>query len=87
MVKTVVDNFIELSLEDKTKEGDTPLMLAVLANNIEIAKYLLDSGSNINARENEGATPLLAAAANGFVDLLMFLIDRGTRIGTLDFEG
>lgn len=85
MVKTVVDNFIELSLEDKTKEGDTPLMLAVLANNIEIAKYLLDSGSNINARENEGSTPLLAAAANGFVDLLVFLIDSGANIDSRNF--
>jgi|JI6StandDraft_1071083.scaffolds.fasta_scaffold1087864_1 ankyrin repeat protein len=85
MVKTVVDNFIELSLEDKTKEGDTPLMLAVLANNIEIAKYLLDSGSNINARENEGSTPLLAAAANGFVDLLIFLIDSGANIDSRNF--
>ena len=85
MVKTVVDNFIELSLEDKTKEGDTPLMLAVLANNIEIAKYLLDSGTNINARENEGSTPLLAAAANGFVDLLIFLIDSGANIDSRNF--
>lgn len=85
MVKTVVDSFIELSLEDKTKEGDTPLMLAVLANNIEIAKYLLDSGSNINARENEGSTPLLAAAANGFVDLLIFLIDSGANIDSRNF--
>ena len=85
MVKTVVDNFIELSLEDKTKEGDTPLMLAALANNIEIAKYLLDSGSKINARENDGSTPLLAAAANGFVDLLIFLIDSGANIDSRNF--
>jgi hypothetical protein len=41
--------------------GWTPLMYAVLGNNIEVIQNLLAQGADINAQDKDGVTPLIAS--------------------------
>lgn len=57
-------------LEVKNENGQTPLFIAVMANDVEMAIYLMNKGANINARENTMLTPWLYAGAHGFHQIL-----------------
>ncbi|XP_038061536.1 E3 ubiquitin-protein ligase MIB1-like [Patiria miniata] len=52
-------------LEQQDEDGDRALAFAVLGDEPEIVKCLLQAGSNINAANNNGLTPLHLAAAKG----------------------
>jgi ankyrin repeat protein len=54
----------------------SPLFEATEGNFIEVVKFLLDEGVNVNSRCPQG-TPLKSAARNGRLDLVRLLLDRG----------
>jgi ankyrin repeat protein len=41
-------------VNDKDNQGDTPLHLAALHGQLEVAKVLIDAGANVNAKNNYG---------------------------------
>lgn len=43
--------------------------------NIELVKFLIENGIDINAQDNSGRTALMYAAENGFDDIVKLLID------------
>ena len=59
----------------------TPLMYAVQAGHMKIAKLLLDLGADINACdvESSGNTALHIACETGRVDMVHFLLENGAR--------
>ena len=57
-------------------EGETPLMLAVMAENIETAKVLLKQGADVNATNDEDETPLHYAARYNKGDSITQLLVR-----------
>lgn len=81
----MLELFPTVKLEDKTPDGDTPLMQAVLSNKLEVARLLVVAGANVNTRENEGSTPLIAAAAGGFVEVLQLLVEAGANLDSRNF--
>lgn len=58
-------------------DGYTPLHLASMVGNTDVAKFLLDNGADVNARDSEGYSPLVRAKANGNDEIARMLIDRG----------
>lgn len=69
-------------------EGETPLMLAVMAGNIETAKVLLKAGANVNATGEDGRTPLhYAAAHNRDTSITQLLLRRKANIGAVSKDG
>ncbi len=73
--------------------GRTPLYYAVLANNLEAVRVLLDKGARVNARvagvngsfgDYTGTTPLLIAAQRKYGAMAMLLIDRGADVTAAD---
>lgn len=58
-----------LDIDATNEKGQTPLHVAVLKNNIEVAAYLLSKGANPNAKDSMGLSPYIAAAANGFSEM------------------
>lgn len=63
--------------------GGTWLHLAAAIGNLEVVKYLVDAGLNVNdASTQDGDLPLGAAAAEGRLDIARYLLDRGSRMDT-----
>lgn len=65
--KTIADYLISLdlvSIKDKDLHGRTLLMEAVLRNNADMVKTLLEMGADPNASDTEGKTPLIRAIAS-----------------------
>jgi 26S proteasome non-ATPase regulatory subunit 10 len=49
------------------RQGLTPLHYALLADNPDVAKWLLNHGANANVKDNKaGHSPLILAAAKGY---------------------
>ena len=57
-----VKKFVEYGVDvNESKNGMTPLMYAARYNNAEIAKFLIEKGANIWAKDNNGYTALRLA--------------------------
>ena len=59
------------------KAGETPLMMAALKNNVDVARTLIERGAAIN---KSGWTPLHYAATGGNTDIMNMLLDKGAQI-------
>lgn len=54
-----VKKFVEYGMDvNESKNGMTPLMYAARYNNAEIAKFLIEKGANISAKDYNGYTAL-----------------------------
>ncbi|MGE3512375.1 MAG: ankyrin repeat domain-containing protein, partial [Vicinamibacterales bacterium] len=61
--------------------GETPLMTAVRAGDVQVVRLLLANGANPNARErHQGQTALMWAAAGGSPDVARVLVEFGADI-------
>lgn len=76
-VMEAADDEAELELDARNAMGQTPLHMACLANNDEIARVLVELGADVNAEDDLRSTPALAAASNGDFELVRFLCDKG----------
>lgn len=68
----------------------TPLLIAVLHGNVEGTQFLLESGADLNARDNEGMTAVHAALEPADAlgsRILRVLVDRGVAVDQLDSSG
>jgi ankyrin repeat protein len=72
-------------IDIRDENGLTPLLRAVEAENMELVRFLVESGSNINARNGNTRTPISVAVSgvNG-TKLVEFLIDSGADVNSSD---
>ncbi|MCC6005912.1 MAG: ankyrin repeat domain-containing protein, partial [Thermofilum sp.] len=59
---------------------NTPLHLAALVDNWEVAELLIEKGAYVNARNNRGWTPLHIAAYWNYPELAELLIEKGADV-------
>jgi hypothetical protein len=78
----VVELFLTAGMNpDITEEdGVTPLMRAVLKNNVGIARALLDSGAKVDIHEKDGMTLLDVAALGSHIEMAKLLAGAGDEI-------
>ncbi|XP_028131929.1 uncharacterized protein LOC114327487 [Diabrotica virgifera virgifera] len=74
MVSFLVDK--GANVEIRSKEGETPLHLAVEEAKQNIINLLLDRGADIEAKNNDGRTPLYLAAYNNDSGVIELLCNR-----------
>lgn len=54
--------FLEAGMSPNATVPDgTPLLVATLTANLEMTKFLIDKGANVNEKEKDGMTPLMGA--------------------------
>lgn len=58
----------------------TPLLLAILHKNHELASFLVKKGANLNISDREGNTPLHVAAGFAHESLVSLLVNKGRRV-------
>ncbi|WP_419198881.1 ankyrin repeat domain-containing protein [Wolbachia endosymbiont of Rhagoletis cingulata] len=74
MVSFLIDK--GANIEIRSKEGKTPLYLAVEEAKQNIINLLLDRGADIEAKNNDGRTPLYLAAYNNDSGVIELLCNR-----------
>lgn len=67
--------------------GFTPLIEAAIADNIEIARVLIDYGADVNLQDMTGGTALHWAAENNNVSLSQLLLEKGADPNAYNFAG
>ena len=69
--------------------GATPLHIAVLSDQSEIAQFPIEKHANLNAKaeDEHGGTPLHWAAASGRIEMARRLIDAGADVNAKDNSG
>lgn len=68
------------------EEGFSPLLLACYRGNVEVAKFLIELGCNINQKSNMG-TPLMAAVVKGNNQLIQYLVLKNADLDISDSNG
>lgn len=57
--------------------GNTPLLIAVNANNVRKVEWLLEQGVDVNKRDQEGYTPLILAVVRNYGEIVSLLLRYG----------
>jgi ankyrin repeat protein len=64
-------------LEARDEQGMTPLHMAVQGMRLEVARFLLDRGADVNALNEDERSPLHLAALRGDEAMTRLLLERG----------
>ncbi len=72
------------NLNAQNTVGETPLMLAAINNQLELAKVLITNGADVN---REGWTPLHYAASKGHREMMRLLIENDAYIDSESSNG
>jgi len=64
----------------KDMDGDTSLHYAAGEGNLEVTKYLVEHGANIEAANKWGNTPILAAVIGRKLETSRYLVEQGVNI-------
>ncbi|XP_028810894.1 ankyrin repeat and SOCS box protein 15b [Denticeps clupeoides] len=73
----------ELTMEETTSEGETPLLLAVQAGLVENVKVLLEHGASPHNTNSRNETPLLLAVRLSSYDIVSALVMGGAFVEQL----
>ncbi|XP_031796002.1 coiled-coil domain-containing protein 144A-like [Sarcophilus harrisii] len=69
------------------QEDLTPLLLAIIRNNIKMADILLKNGANVNALDNYKRTALMIAVSVESIDLVTLLLQNNADYTLQDIDG
>lgn len=88
IIKALVEQY-HFDVNQPDEAGTSPLMLAVKRGNLDVAKYLVDRGANVNAVDNDGCNVLFYLYKGYEPDkrLLQYLITQGVDVNHLDKSG
>jgi ankyrin repeat protein len=70
----------------KSKYYKTPLFNAVNSGNLATVKYLIEQGTDINAKDYKNETPLFHAVKNGNLKVIKYLLEHGADINIKNHE-
>ena len=70
--------------DTKTKNGYTPLILAILMKKVSIVSLLLELNVDIELTDKDGKTALFIAIENDYVDVVKLLVEHKANILTYD---
>lgn len=84
-LRAMIDYFKDVEIKDE--EGNTPLIFAVMSENLASTISLLGMGANPNAQNKYGVSPLHVAAQISATDYVSALINRGADVNIKDENG
>jgi ankyrin repeat protein len=82
-----VDRLLALVLEAKIQDTGLALINAAKKGDSEVVEALLDSGADINARDEQNQTALHQAASKGHTPIVKFLLERGADVNAKNLFG
>ncbi|MHC4439521.1 MAG: ankyrin repeat domain-containing protein, partial [Planctomycetota bacterium] len=67
--------------------GSTPLLVAATFGQVEVVKFLIEKGANVNATSNDGSTALHGAAFFCHPGIVKLLLDKGAEVNAKNIRG
>lgn len=85
---TLIKKMDELdNLEQTDREGRTLLAYAAFYGRLDLLKYLVSRGANINAADRNGYTPIHGAVQEQRMDVIQYLLSLGADVNAKDAFG
>lgn len=75
LVQTLLNQSTAM-IDEQNEKGESPLLIAVHHNMIDIAKILIDHGANINLQDHIQDSPYLYAGAQGKTEILAYMLEN-----------
>ena len=69
------------------EEKEDKLFNAIYDDQLEIVKYLIEAGVNINAKDKDGDTALMLASIYNNLNMVKYLIEKGANINYKNVYG
>ncbi|MCA7010493.1 ankyrin repeat domain-containing protein [Wolbachia endosymbiont of Tribolium confusum] len=89
--KDIIEFFLSkgVGINDTDKQGYTPLHYAAWRGRLEVAKFLIEKGADMNAADTStaGKKPIHVAAENNNRDIIEFLLSKGVSVDAADNNG
>lgn len=86
IAKLLLDNHADVNAKDKA-DGYTPLMIEMLlSETFELAPRLIQSGANVNEKDNDNSALIHLLAQEGDIKKIEFLLSYGAKITDIDVE-
>ena len=85
-IKSIVLAGADVNVATPDEVGMTPLIMAIMSQNVEIVKCLICAGADINATHNGGRTPLMSALWTN-VEMTRELLEAGCDVNVKDEDG
>jgi ankyrin repeat protein len=82
-VKTLVGSAAEANAKDE--QGDSPLLYSAAVGSVDVMKYLLDKGADVNAQNPFGTTALMISATD--IAKVRLLVERGADVNRASKQG
>lgn len=82
----VAHEFVKILIEKKadpnkvSKDGRTPLMVAVEKNQLKLVKLLIRHNAHLNIQTSSGETALIMACRNGYIEIIHVLLNSGADV-------
>jgi ankyrin repeat protein len=73
-----------IDVNSKDQRGNTPLMYAVMNQQIHVIKFLLTEGARINEVNNEGESAIFISAKQGCPETFELLYKHGARLNIVN---
>ena len=76
-----------LEAPDENEFRDLPMHVVAATGNLEIAKFLLAEGADVNGYDKDESTPLMVAAIRKQPEMAALLIKKGADVRKVDLNG
>lgn len=87
VVELLLSEGADPSLREKFHTGETPLLMALSKNNLDIVRILIERNANVNGTNFAGFTPLMRAAEQGHAAVVAELLGRNARTSARTKDG
>lgn len=67
-------------INGKAENGRTPLIIAAINGDVDIAKVLVKNGADINLKSGSGSSPLMVAAYNNQLSMVKYLVKQKANV-------
>lgn len=85
--KELLSQGAEVNSVSKNELANNPLHAAVAGNHTRMVAFLIESGADINAKQQGGWTPLHGAAQHGNLGMVKLLVENGADVNALNNQG